>query len=157
MPSAALAHATAAQCTLQDSVRRGFCDSCAYIQTYLQHTVSTTAPLAGVFIFILTSYACVHVCNCKALARDWLVHQSDPLHTLTICRHHPCLQSFEPHVYVCMSAPAAREHVIGWYSTGPRLREADLSMHQLMTNYCSNPVLVICEVEVRCLNLFVIG
>jgi hypothetical protein len=44
---------------------------------------------------------------------------------------------------------AAREHVIGWYSTGPRLREADLSMHQLMTNYCSNPVLVICEVEVR--------
>ncbi|WIA38270.1 hypothetical protein OEZ86_001610 [Tetradesmus obliquus] len=41
----------------------------------------------------------------------------------------------------------AREHVIGWYSTGPRLREADLSMHALMANYCSNPVLVICEVE----------
>jgi hypothetical protein len=47
-----------------------------------------------------------------------------------------------------MSLHAAREHVIGWYSTGPRLREADLSIHQLMTNYCSNPVLVICEVEV---------
>eukprot|EP00879_Flechtneria_rotunda_P004994 GHRR01005270.1.p1 GENE.GHRR01005270.1~~GHRR01005270.1.p1 ORF type:complete len:341 (+),score=129.72 GHRR01005270.1:209-1231(+) len=41
----------------------------------------------------------------------------------------------------------AREHVIGWYSTGPRLREADISIQQLMTNYCSNPVLVICEVE----------
>jgi proteasome lid subunit RPN8/RPN11 len=48
-----------------------------------------------------------------------------------------------------MFLSAAREHVVGWYSTGPRLREADLSMHQLMTNYCSNPVLVICEVEVR--------
>lgn len=43
---------------------------------------------------------------------------------------------------------AAREHVVGWYSTGPRLKEADLSIHQLMTNYCANPVLVICEVEV---------
>jgi hypothetical protein len=48
-------------------------------------------------------------------------------------------------MYVC---PSAREHVVGWYSTGPRLREADLSIHQLMTNYCANPVLVICEVEV---------
>lgn len=44
---------------------------------------------------------------------------------------------------------AAREHVVGWYSTGPRLREADLSIHQLMSNYVSTPVLVICEVEVR--------
>lgn len=38
---------------------------------------------------------------------------------------------------------------MGWYSTGPRLREADLAIQQLMTNYCSSPVLVICEVEVR--------
>lgn len=43
---------------------------------------------------------------------------------------------------------AAREHVVGWYSSGPRLREADLSIHNLMANYVANPVLVICEVEV---------
>ncbi|KAF8062047.1 RPN8B [Scenedesmus sp. PABB004] len=41
----------------------------------------------------------------------------------------------------------AREHVVGWYSSGPRLREADLSVQALMTAYCPNPVLVICEVE----------
>jgi 26S proteasome regulatory subunit N8 len=46
-------------------------------------------------------------------------------------------------------AAAAREHVVGWYSTGPRLREADLAIHQLMSNYVTTPVLVICEVEVR--------
>lgn len=46
---------------------------------------------------------------------------------------------------------AAREHVVGWYSTGPRLREADLSIHQLMSNYVTTPVLVICEVEVSSL------
>lgn len=45
-------------------------------------------------------------------------------------------------------AVTAREHVVGWYSTGPRLREADLAIQQLMSNYVTTPVLVICEVEV---------
>lgn len=44
---------------------------------------------------------------------------------------------------------AARERIIGWYHTGPRLREADLDMHQLLANYCENPILVISEVQVR--------
>jgi hypothetical protein len=38
---------------------------------------------------------------------------------------------------------------VGWYSTGPRLREADVDINQLAANYCETPVLVICEVEVR--------
>lgn len=59
-----------------------------------------------------------------------------------------------PHVYllyVCPPppAPAARERVIGWYHTGPRLREADIDIHALLARYCDNPLLVICEVQVR--------
>lgn len=42
----------------------------------------------------------------------------------------------------------ARERAVGWYSTGPRLREADLDITELMTNYCDTPLLVICEVQV---------
>ncbi|KDD73949.1 maintenance of mitochondrial structure and function protein [Helicosporidium sp. ATCC 50920] len=42
---------------------------------------------------------------------------------------------------------AARERVIGWYHTGPRLRESDLDIHGLLGNYCSNPLLLICEVQ----------
>jgi 26S proteasome regulatory subunit N8 len=41
---------------------------------------------------------------------------------------------------------AARERIIGWYHTGPRLREADLDINQLVAGYCDAPVLVICEV-----------
>ena len=37
---------------------------------------------------------------------------------------------------------------MGWYSTGPRLKEADLDIQELMMGYCDNPVLVICEVQV---------
>ncbi|GAB4822079.1 hypothetical protein N2152v2_009125 [Parachlorella kessleri] len=47
----------------------------------------------------------------------------------------------------------ARERIIGWYHTGPRLREADLDIHQLLANYCENPVLVICEVQPKDMGL----
>lgn len=38
---------------------------------------------------------------------------------------------------------------MGWYSTGPRLKEADLDIQALLGGYVEHPVLVICEVEVR--------
>lgn len=38
---------------------------------------------------------------------------------------------------------------MGWYHTGPRIREADLDVSALLGSYCENPLLVICEVEVR--------
>lgn len=44
---------------------------------------------------------------------------------------------------------AARERIIGWYHTGPRLREADLDIHDLIARYCDDPLLLICEVQVR--------
>lgn len=47
----------------------------------------------------------------------------------------------------------AREKVIGWYHTGPRIREADLDISALMGGYCNNPLLVICEVEPKDLGL----
>ena len=37
---------------------------------------------------------------------------------------------------------------MGWYHTGPRLREGDLDINTLMANYCDNPLLLICEVQV---------
>lgn len=47
----------------------------------------------------------------------------------------------------------ARERVVGWYSTGPRLREADPAIHSLMARYCDHPVLVICEAEPQAVGL----
>jgi 26S proteasome regulatory subunit N8 len=41
----------------------------------------------------------------------------------------------------------AREHIVGWYSTGPKIRPADLDVNELFRRYCSNPVLVIVDVE----------
>lgn len=46
-------------------------------------------------------------------------------------------------------ADAAREKVVGWYHTGPRLRQSDLDITDLMASYCETPLLVICEVQVN--------
>ncbi|GBG63030.1 hypothetical protein CBR_g34730 [Chara braunii] len=41
----------------------------------------------------------------------------------------------------------AKEHVVGWYSTGPKLRESDLDIHNVFLDYAANPVLVIIDVQ----------
>ena len=51
------------------------------------------------------------------------------------------------HCVICVCA--AREYIVGWYSTGPKLKASDLDINDLMSNYCSDPVLVITEVQVR--------
>jgi 26S proteasome regulatory subunit N8 len=37
----------------------------------------------------------------------------------------------------------AKEKVVGWYSTGPKIRENDLDVGELFEKYCADPVLVI--------------
>ena len=70
--------------------------------------------------------------------------------------HIPARSACMPSSVVCAAGisdvaallTAARERIVGWYSTGPRLREADLDITELLANYCETPLLVICEVQV---------
>lgn len=47
----------------------------------------------------------------------------------------------------------ARERIVGWYSTGPKIQSGDLDINQLIRLYCSNPVLVIVDVKPKDLGL----
>ena len=42
---------------------------------------------------------------------------------------------------------SASEKVIGWYSTGPKLRLVDISIHELFRSYTPHPILVIIDVN----------
>lgn len=42
---------------------------------------------------------------------------------------------------------SAKERIVGFYSTGPKIREADLQIDELFRKYTPNPVLVICDVR----------
>ena len=44
------------------------------------------------------------------------------------------------HVLCYVSIPAAREHIVGWYHTGPKLHPNDIAIHELIGKYCTNPV-----------------
>lgn len=43
----------------------------------------------------------------------------------------------------------AREKVVGWYSTGPKIRPADMEINDLLKRYTTNPVLTIIDVNPR--------
>lgn len=41
----------------------------------------------------------------------------------------------------------AKEKLIGWYHSGPKLRPSDLEINELFKRYTPNPVLVIVDVK----------
>ena len=43
----------------------------------------------------------------------------------------------------------AREKLIGWYHSGPKLRASDLEINELFKRYTPNPLLVIIDVQPR--------
>lgn len=47
----------------------------------------------------------------------------------------------------------ARERIVGWYSTGPKIRGGDLDANDLIRQYCPDPVLVIVDVQPKELGL----
>jgi len=47
----------------------------------------------------------------------------------------------------------AKEHVIGWYSTGPKIRPNDLEINELFRQYTPNPAYVIIDVRPKDLGL----
>merc|ERR1711977_130353 len=52
-------------------------------------------------------------------------------------------------MYTMFKKVAAKEKIIGWYSTGPRIKPADLEIHQIFREYCANPVYVVIDVKPR--------
>ena len=61
--------------------------------------------------------------------------------------------SYLENMYRMFRKVNAREKVIGWYHTGPRLRENDVEIHRLVSEFVdgvpskTQAVLVICEVK----------
>lgn len=46
-----------------------------------------------------------------------------------------------------------KERVVGWYSTGPKIRPTDLLMHEVFRNSCPEPIFVIIDVRMQSLEL----
>lgn len=47
----------------------------------------------------------------------------------------------------------AREKIVGWYHTGPKLNQNDIAINDLVRRYCSNSVLVIIDAQAASIGL----
>ncbi|KAI9922220.1 hypothetical protein PsorP6_000225 [Peronosclerospora sorghi] len=54
---------------------------------------------------------------------------------------------FLENMYQMFKKINAKERIVGFYSSGPKIRKADLDIDDLFRRYCPNPVLVICDVR----------
>jgi len=55
--------------------------------------------------------------------------------------------NFHENMYAMYRKVNARENIVGWYSTGPKIRPSDLDINELFRKYTPNPVLVIIDVQ----------
>lgn len=55
--------------------------------------------------------------------------------------------NFHENMFAMFKKVNARENVVGWYSTGPKIRPSDIDIHEVFKRYTPNPVLVIIDVR----------
>jgi proteasome lid subunit RPN8/RPN11 len=60
---------------------------------------------------------------------------------------HRCVVAafYDDFMYGDVCVPVAREGMIGWYHTGPKLRAADLEINELLKRFIARPVMVILD------------
>ncbi|KAL9959157.1 hypothetical protein ACROYT_G036247 [Oculina patagonica] len=56
-------------------------------------------------------------------------------------------------MYAMFKKVNARERIVGWYHTGPKLHHNDVKVNELIRRYCSNSVLVIIDAKPKDLGL----
>merc|ERR1712232_178943 len=61
--------------------------------------------------------------------------------------------NFHEQMFAMFKKVNAKERVVGWYSTGPKIKPSDLSIHELYRRYCPEPVLVVMDVQPKDLDL----
>jgi len=86
----------------------------------------------------------LHITNCFAIpfeedARDPQVWFLD--------------HNFHENMFAMFKKVNQKERVVGWYSTGPKIKPSDLSIHELYRRYCPEPVLVVMDVQPKDLEL----
>lgn len=68
---------------------------------------------------------------------------SNPNHSTTWFLDHNFVESMGD----MFKKVSAKEKLIGWYHTGPKLRSTDLEINEVFKRYCPRPVMVIVDVR----------
>lgn len=57
--------------------------------------------------------------------------------------------TYHENMYAMFKKVSAKEKIIGWYSTGPKVKPSDLDITELMRRYTADPILVVIDVNAK--------
>merc|ERR1712190_115676 len=103
----------------------------------------TTKRVVGTLLGEVDDFQ-LHITNCFAVP-----FEEDPRDPQVWFLDH----NFHETMYAMFKKVNAKERVVGWYSTGPKIKPSDLSIHELYRKYCPEPVLVVMDVQPKDLEL----
>ncbi|KAK1938497.1 putative 26S proteasome regulatory particle non-ATPase subunit8 [Babesia divergens] len=55
--------------------------------------------------------------------------------------------NYHENIFIMFKKINTKEKVLGWYSTGPKCKPADLEIHELYRKYCPNPIYIIVDIN----------
>merc|ERR1712139_145906 len=82
----------------------------------------------------------LHVTNCFAVP-----FEEDPRDPQVWFLDH----NFHENMFAMFKKVNQKERMVGWYSTGPKIKPSDLSIHELFRRYCPEPILVVMDVQIK--------
>lgn len=94
--------------------------------------------------WIMTTWRICTACSRKLMVRLlYYAHVKNRYHTyalLNFCHVIVIKHDLMSKLMVLFLSILARERIVGWYHTGPKLHKNDIAINELMKQYCSNSV-----------------
>merc|ERR1719247_1916300 len=113
------------------------------VDHYNRVAKGTTKRVVGTLLGEVWDFK-LHITNCFAVP-----FEEDPRDPSVWFLDH----NFHENMYAMFKKVNAKERIVGWYSTGPKIKPSDLSIHELYRRYCPEPVLVVMDVQPKELEL----
>merc|ERR1711972_88707 len=113
------------------------------VDHYNRVAKGTTKRVVGTLLGEVQDFN-LHITNCFAVP-----FEEDPRDPRVWFLDH----NFHENMYAMFKKVNAKERVVGWYSTGPKIKPSDLDIHELYRRYCPEPVLVVMDVQPKDLEL----
>lgn len=113
------------------------------VDHYSRVAKGTTKRVVGTLLGEVDDFK-LHITNCFAVP-----FEEDPRDPAVVFLDH----NFHENMYAMFKKVNAKERVVGWYSTGPKIKPSDLNIHEMYRRYCPEPVLVVMDVQPKDLEL----
>jgi len=113
------------------------------VDHYNRVAKGTTKRVVGTLLGEVDDFQ-LHITNCFAVP-----FEEDPRDPQVWFVDH----NFHENMFAMFKKVNQKERVVGWYSTGPKIKPSDLSIHELYRRYCPEPVLVVMDVQPKDLEL----